>query len=330
LQSELTKHQIFLERHAESILRSDVLPILKKMRTDLSNRILNASPFQIARIQVLLKEIDSIIDTAITKIQPSLFESFQALGEYETQYATKLLDSSTVASVTIGAGLEPAVITAMLAKSKMYLGDDKGQTVDDLIATFAKAVKKDIKSVITTGLTAGDTTDVIAKNMIALNSTRTIDQARAVVLTVANHIGDKTRVATWEPYQELFNGMKYVATLDSRTTILCASRDGKIYPFKEAMALSRHYRCRSVLVPAIKEEYALIKDGTRASMGGQVSAKLNYGQWLKTQPKSVIDEVLGVERSKLFRDGKLTLDRFVDKRGATYTLQELKAKDLLK
>ena len=330
MQSELTKHQIFLERHANGILKSDVLPILKKMRTELSNRILNATPFQIARIQILLKEIDSIIDTAVAKIQPSLFESYQALGEYETNYAATLLDSSTVASVTIGAGLQPEIITAMLAKSKMYLGDDKGQTIDDLIATFTKAVKKDIKSVITTGLTSGDTTDVIAKNMIALNSTRTIDQARAVVLSVASHVSNESMMATWKPYAHLFEGLEYISVLDNRTTSLCISRSGKVYEFSKAPSVPAHYRCRSRLSPKLKKEYDLFTESTQSSQFGQVPASWNYNDWLKRQSVAVQDEVLGKARGLAYRKSGVPIDKFIDRKGVFYSLQELKAKDLLK
>jgi len=300
------------------------------MRDQLSARILSATPFQIAHIQILLKEIDSIIDTAITKIQPSLFESFQALGEYETQYATKLLDSSTVVSVTIGAGLEPAVITAMLAKSKMYLGDDKGQTIDDLIATFAKAVKKDIKSVITTGLTAGDTTDVIAKNMIALNKTRTIDQARAVVLSVASHVSNESMMATWKPYTHLFEGLEYISVLDNRTTSLCISRSGNVYEFSKAPSVPAHYRCRSRLSPKLKKEYDLFTESTQSSQFGQVPASWTYNDWLKRQSAAVQDEVLGKARGLAYRKSGVPIDKFIDRKGVFYSLQELKAKDLLK
>jgi len=331
MQDALTRHQIWIERYGNGIVKNDIIPILKAMREEIASRLINATPFQLARQTILLKEIDQIISGAVSKIQPSLFESMQQLGEYETNYATKLLDTSTVASVSIGAGLEPAIITGILQNSKMFLKPDSaGQTIDDLIKQFENAVKKDVKSVITTGLTAGDNTDVIANNMIALAKTRTIDQARAVVLTVANHIGNEARVATWEPYSELFNGMEYISVLDARTTILCASRDGKIYPFNKLPHLPAHYRCRSVLAPAIKEEYALIKDGTRASMNGQAKASMDYRQWLKTQSKAVQNEVLGIKRAELFRSGELTLDKFVDKKGSTYTLQELRDKDLLK
>ena len=331
MQNELIKHSIFLERYANGVLKDQVIPILIKMREEISAKLINATPFQIARQTVLLQEIDDIISSSVNKIQPSLFESMQQLGEYETNWSAKLLDSSTVPSISIGAGLEPAIITGILNNSKMFLTPDgKGKTIDDIIKQFSKAVKKDVKSVITTGLTAGDTTDVIAKNITSLSKTRTIDQARAVVLTVANHVGNQTRIETWKEYDELFEGMEYIAVLDIRTTILCASRDGKIYPFDKLPHLPAHYRCRSTLSPKIKPEYELSTDTTRASMNGQIKASMNYGDWLKTQSNAVQNEVLGKERAKLFRDGKITLDKFVSKNGDVLTLEELKAKDLLK
>jgi len=328
---QLTRHQIWVERYGNNIVKNEIIPILVSMREEIAFKLINATSFQIARQSQLLKEIDQIISGAVDKIRPSLFESMQELGEYETTWSTKLLDDNTIASVTIGAGLEPAIITGILQNNKMFLSpDSKGHTIDQLITKFGKAISKDVKSLITTGLTAGDTTDVIARNMVALSKTRTIDQARAVVLTVANHVGNEARADTWAEYDDLFEGMEYVATLDSRTTILCASRDGNVYPFNKKPHLPAHYRCRSVYVPKIKEEYALIKDGTRASANGQVKASMNYSDWLKTQSKTIQNEVLGVKRAELFRSGELTLDKFVSKNGDVYTLDELKQRDLLK
>ncbi len=331
MQDKLTAHSIWLERYGNGLVNKELIPILKAMRNEIATRLTSATPFQIARQTKLLQEIDSIISGAITTIEPKLLDNFQQLADYETQYAATLLDKSTVSGVTLSAGIEPAVIASIIKDSKMFLTpDSKGETIINLIAKFGEAISRDVKSIITTGLTVGDNTDVIAKNIVALSNNRTIEQARAVVLTVTNHIGNEARVATWEPYEELFMGMKYIATLDSRTTVLCASRDGNIYPFNKLPHLPAHYRCRSVLSPAIKEEYTLIKDDTRASMNGQVSSKMNYGQWLKKQSKAVQNEVLGVKRAELFRSGELTLDKFVSKNGDVYTLDELKQRDLLK
>ena len=58
---------------------------------------------------------------------------------------------------------------------------------------------------------------------------------------------------------------------------------------------------------------------------GQVPAKTSYNDWLKTQPASFQDEVLGTTKARLFRKGGLTLDKFVDRKGTELTLDQLRA-----
>ncbi len=60
---------------------------------------------------------------------------------------------------------------------------------------------------------------------------------------------------------------------------------------------------------------------------GQVSAETKYSGWLRRQPKDFQNEVLGVERAKLFRGGKVSLDRFVDNSGGVITLDKLRLND---
>jgi hypothetical protein len=56
---------------------------------------------------------------------------------------------------------------------------------------------------------------------------------------------------------------------------------------------------------------------------------INYSDLLKTQSKTIQNEVLGVEREKLFRSGKITIEQFLSRNGDVLTLVELKTKDLL-
>lgn len=65
----------------------------------------------------------------------------------------------------------------------------------------------------------------------------------------------------------------------------------------------------------------------KREMIGPVPATENYQTWLKRQPNEFQDEVLGAERAALYRDGKLTLDKFVDlQTGRQFSLDELRAK----
>lgn len=92
------------------------------------------------------------------------------------------------------------------------------------------------------------------------------------------------------------------------------------------------HNCRSTLIPEVKPEYdigsdltgerfARDKDGNREN----VSDKVTYGGWLKRQPKEFQNEVLGINRAKLFRSGKVKIENFTGDDGKTLTLEQLAA-----
>jgi len=76
------------------------------------------------------------------------------------------------------------------------------------------------------------------------------------------------------------------------------------------------------------EQIKTIKRNTQSSMNGQVPAELDYGQWLRRQPETFIEDVLGPTKARLFIDGKVDLDRFVDlKTSRPFTLDDLRRKE---
>jgi hypothetical protein len=148
------------------------------------------------------------------------------------------------------------------------------------------------------------------------------------VRTAANLTGSVARNATYRANSDVLKGEEYSAVLDGRTTITCASLDGKIYPVGEGHIPPLHYNCRSVRVPVVSDEFAALREGaTRASMTGPVSSQTTYNSWLGRQSPEFQDEVLGPERARLFRSGGLSLDKFTDDAGKVYTLDELKARE---
>jgi len=60
---------------------------------------------------------------------------------------------------------------------------------------------------------------------------------------------------------------------------------------------------------------------------GVIDAKISYQDWLTRQPTSFQIDILGPTRAKLFRDGNLKLDRFVNRRGDELTLSQLARRD---
>ncbi len=339
LEDSFIKHGIYLQRYAGGLYK-EALPELKKMRDEISAKLLSTSSntFESARLEYLLRDLKIIIDTTINGvINPKLFED---LALYESEFSLKVLDSATPASVIISGGINASVLLPEVMASTMQLQGVKGkQTIEDVIKTFSDAHYKDIESEIRRGIAEGLTTDEIVKKIQYLSNNRTRQQAEAVVRTLTNHIATTARSETFREYDHLFIGEKFLATLDSRVSLQCSCRDLAIYSFdgKPINAIAKantyrrpalHYNCRSILVPELKPEYDLNIDSTRSSQFGQVSQDLTYNDWLKKQSNSFIYDVLGKKRGDMFIKGDITLNKFVDKKGSVLTLDELRKKEI--
>src|SRR5690606_23530986 len=111
----------------------------------------------------------------------------------------------------------------------------------------------------------------------------------------------------------------WVSVLDSATTPLCRSQSnarrslgGEWSTGYRGPDPPAHFNCRSVLVPMLSSEIPDI---------------LNYEEWLATLPVAEQIEILGPSRHKLWSAGRLTLDRFVNDFGKSYTLDQLRERD---
>ena len=60
---------------------------------------------------------------------------------------------------------------------------------------------------------------------------------------------------------------------------------------------------------------------------GQVPTEVRYEDFLRRQSSGFQDEWLGATRGKLFRDGKLSLDKFMDHNGKRYNLNQLRTRE---
>ena len=101
----------------------------------------------------------------------------------------------------------------------------------------------------------------------------------------------------------------------------------------------QHFNCRSTTVPVIKSadqllntknnrlskrKIARISDARRASMNGQVPARVNYSQWLSKQDNNIKLNILGSKkRVDIFNQGKLKLSQFSNKEGKLISLEKL-------
>ena len=186
---------------------------------------------------------------------------------------------------------------------------------------------------VRTGYLTGETTQAIIRKVMGrvagnaqLAEVGKIQALRNSVTantrTALQAFANETRMEVFSRNDDLFNGYRWVATLDRRTCIVCGAYDGKMYKnMKKIPDIPLHVNCRCLVIPVMKNDVGFTD--TRASEGGQVDVKITFEDWLKAQPKSIQKDVLGSTRYDLFEQGKADLKTFISD-NKVMTLDELK------
>lgn len=137
--------------------------------------------------------------------------------------------------------------------------------------------------------------------------------AASMVRTATQHVAQSARMETWARNGDLIQGYEILATLDSRTTQICRSMDGRKFDLGKGPAPPFHVNCRTTTVPTLGPEWDFLDEGaTRSSANGYVDANLTYYDWLKQQDPTFVKDALGASRAKLFLEGDLTTQQFSD------------------
>ena len=111
------------------------------------------------------------------------------------------------------------------------------------------------------------------------------NQVRTIVRTSVNQVQTIASQAVYSANQDVTKKYEYVATLDSRTTALCGSLDGRKFKYGEGPEPPQHFNCRSTTVPIIDDEDLRRRfPNTRPSAVGRVPQDESYPNWLKKNP----------------------------------------------
>lgn len=135
--------------------------------------------------------------------------------------------------------------------------------------------------------------------------------SRTIINTAMQHVNSAARAVVWEENEDIVQGYRIVATLDSRTTEECRALDGREFKLGDGPMPPLHMNCRSTTVAVLDPVFDELRSRmTRASATGPVPQTMTYYDWLKGQSAAFQDKVLGLARGKLFRDGGLSASEF--------------------
>ena len=230
-----------------------------------------------------------------------------------------------------------------------------GETVQKAFRGLASRQATQFNQVVRTGLLSGETTESIVSQLIGklqfgqgaktnqqylLAGKEVLNMAshqiRTVVRTSINQVSNAASQQVYKANEDITEKYKYVSTLDSRTTALCASLDGKEFEYGKGPEPPQHFNCRSTTVAVIDYDalkkmgwdFDVPKEGRRAAAGGMVPANETYGKWLYGQRKAGTKftpgarqiEALGKEKAKYF-------NRLANKYGADDAIKKFVRED---
>lgn len=337
------RHAIYVQRYGSHVVESAVGFLNTEVFPDLLGRLQarlerirlrghDSGVWTTARYAGLLGDAADIINTGMDEAVRILRGKARELAKHEAEWAHEMLQVNTPKLLDISfRGLDLRMAQTVASQPI------QGRVMEDWFASLGEQTKAKLEQAMGTGLAQGETVDQLVARVRGTQAQRYEDGilqttrrgAEAIVRTTVNHVSTQAREATYRENEDTIKGVQWVSTLDTRTTPVCQSRDGKVFPIGEGPRPPAHWNCRSTTVPVTKSWRELgvkakdAPEATRASMDGQVPEQVTYGEWLDEQPAAIQDAALGVGKARLWRAGAIEAKDLATRTGRAVTLAEL-------
>jgi SPP1 gp7 family putative phage head morphogenesis protein len=302
--------------------------------------------WQRARLKSLLKEVRERIGETYGEIADLTEDEYRGLVQVTTDGIISAVNDAVGASLLVA----PKWTAEQLAE---IAGDAliQGAPNAEWWARQSVAFQQYFADQIRMGMLRGETVDQLRDRILPRVDLRTVApesrpaiwtarrNAEALVRTATMTVSNQAHLASYLENSDIIDSLQWVATLDGRTCLSCASMDLKQWKLGKAhQTPPLHWNCRCSVVPITKtweqllgkkslaKELDAMAPGMRASMGGQVSADTTYEGWFADQKASRQKEILGQKRYELYQRGQLKLAEMVDGKGSPLTLEQLREK----
>lgn len=319
--AELEVARCLLHERIKNGLNRKVAKFYDEMIADLQAQILRKKNIT----RNLAKTIEDLKAALST---PDFSDEFQAVAQDEVKHLREYnkLAGFTLFSHALPQSAVDSLINTTLLEGATVNAWNRGLNIDQ---------KARLEREIRLGVSLGETNELLAARVArALGKSKR--DAASIAVTAAGAIVSAVRQKFFEANADVIKAYKYQATLDTRTSALCRAYDGLMwdtnyepighsYPFRQPR-INTHFNCRSTIIPVIKgaDELKNVPPATRSSMNGYVPQDINFNDWLKTQPKDVIEKTLGAGRAELFLQGKITMRDLITQQGRELNLTQLK------
>ena len=328
VEDTLTRRQVFIQRFAEGRANEAEAALVRIYAKAQARLLRDPDAITASRLTSLTDDITKILSTEFIDLKDGVRQNVLDFAEDQAEFTTKALQAeSTVILNAVSLDiLEQAVFSRGM---DAHLGPNT-ITLDDAFDQFATNKRRELITAINDGVLLGQSTSEINKQVAEVAQNRPRHQVKTLVRTAINHTAAMSAKAVVEENQAFFENEEWVATLDTRTTLICAGRDGNVYKAGRGPYPPAHWNCRSLRVPVLKDEFAIPQGKTdRPSEVDTVTGQTKFDGWLRNQPADFQSEYFsqfpdGLDKAALFRRGDLPIQSFRMETGKNYTLDELR------
>lgn len=309
---------------------------------------LDAQSFTVERLEALLSSVRALNAQAYDAVRLALESELRGLADVEAAAQAAQLRAAIPSVVQLRFPI--AAVSAEQVYAAALSQPFQGRLLREWAANLAESRLRQVREAVRSGYVDGQTTSDIIRKIRGTKALRYADgllerprrELATVVQTALSHTAQLARQASYDANAALLKGVKWTSVLDGRTSPPCMLRDGKLYTADRAHKPighkipwgagpgRLHWNCRSVSVPITRSWRELgidaddIPAGQRASMDGALPADLTYAQWFAKQSAARQDEIVGPERGRLIRSGKVTFPQLYSPNGRWLTLEQLR------
>lgn len=323
-----TRHQSHYER-----LKSHEVALfdefLKKMDRDIRRQL---SGFEITdltrkKLELQLRDLRALLRGTLDDYAKVWYDSVNEAAIYEAGFELRAL-GNVVTGVNFTLPSDSQITAAVFNTPLGNIGGpDGGSLLEPFLEGMNERTIKRVEGAIRIGYAEGQTTAQILQRVRGTKAAGFRDgvmanvkgDAEAITRTALQHAASQATAEIWKANEDVIEGRVWLSTLDEKTSAQCQSLDGMVFPLDEGPFPPAHIRCRSKCIAKLKSEFSYLSEGRQRSARdpvtgevGTVSAKQTYYGWLKDQPESVQDSIIGPTRGALLRDGGLSAERFAE------------------
>jgi SPP1 gp7 family putative phage head morphogenesis protein len=325
--------------------------ILAQLKQSLAGWAGDATELTATELQGLAELQSEFVTDQLRKVLPAGSRDAVRTVEISPQFAQSVVTTDptqlnvVALSDDLFAAVQGAPATFSLTAAKgATITLPNGEVLEKAFRGVAVDQAERFSQVVRNGLLTGETTPSIAKRLIGNlqfgEEAKTVrqlvaaggqatavadNQVMALVRTSINQVANSASQQVYEANQDITKKYRYVATLDSRTSSICAALDNQEFPYGKGPMPPQHFNCRSTTVPIIDPD--ILPPSTtakRASADGPVPINTSYGQWLAEKQKGETNADLRARQEKTLGPSKVPyFNRLVDKYGARDAMAKL-------